>query len=273
MDSTLTCAASRWYVPLVRRATLAVMLLIASVAPAESKYKCAASACDAGALVAAARAAVSDACPCGDAVSAAAYRKCWKPVARAFIKAQGKGGFAKPCRKELTRALGNSTCGRGGSVLCRQTTKRGDACKVVKAAKCATPIDAGGAESCADTCAAQPDELTLVPFPTTIELSANDLAAVESDVGGVLRFDPAPASLASVGVGSVLVGGIGPATPAGLLRAVLVVEHDGDTLVLKTAHAPIQLAYKKLHLRVARSLLATPPAASAAGKRAVVEAT
>jgi hypothetical protein len=248
---------------------VALLLLIASVAPAESTFKCRISPCHDAGLVAAARAAVNDACPCRAAPSAAAYRKCWKPVVKDFVRAQGKGVFRKPCRGELTRALANSTCGRNGFVLCRKTTKRGDACKVVKAAKCATPIAAGESESCADTC----DELTLEPFPTTVELAARDLAAIESDVGGVLRFSPAPAALASVRVGSVLVGGVGSATPAGLLRAVLAIEHDGDTLVLRTAHAPIQLAYKKLHLRVARSLLATPPAASGARTRALVEAT
>jgi hypothetical protein len=78
----------------VRRVTLAVLLLVGSVTLAESKYKCGASACDNAGLVADARAAVSDACPCGDAVSAAAYRKCWKPVAKDFVRLRARASSA-----------------------------------------------------------------------------------------------------------------------------------------------------------------------------------
>jgi hypothetical protein len=93
-------------------------------------------------------------------------------------------------------------------------------------------------------------ELVAEPFPSTVELTAGDLASLEPDAGdGALVFAPAPASLDAVKVGSVLVGGVAPSTPSGLLRAVLAVERDGDRLILRTAQAPIQLAYKELHLR------------------------
>jgi hypothetical protein len=48
-----------------------------------------------------------------------------------------------------------------------------------------------------------------------VQLTASDLAAIESDVGGVLRFNPAPASLASVQVGSILVGASARRRPPG----------------------------------------------------------
>ncbi len=82
-------------------------------------------------------------------------------------------------------------------------------------------------------------ELVAEPFPTTVELTAGDLASLEPDPGdGTLVFAPAPASLDAVKVGSVLVGGVAPSTPTGLLRAVLAVERDGDRLILRTAAGP-----------------------------------
>jgi hypothetical protein len=248
-----------------------VALLVAMATPAESRLACGSSACGDDALVADVRAAVRDACPCGGAASAKAHRKCWKPVVKQLVKSRGASGFPKACRAEVTRALANSTCGRKGTVLCRkQTKKKSETCRVTEASKCPAPVDTGEFGSCADVC----DRTTAEPFPTTTELAAADVAAIDSDEGGVIRFAAAPASLAGVDVGSVLVGGIGPKTPAGLLRVVLAVEHDGDALLLRTAQAPVQLAYKKLHVRFVRSLLATPStAASTLVPRAAVEAT
>jgi hypothetical protein len=251
------------------RLVAVLAFLVALAASAEARLACGMSACADDTLVSDVRAAVRDACPCSSAVSATAYKKCWKPVVKQFVKEAA--GFPKACRVDVTRALVNSTCGRKDAALCRKQTKKGDVCRVTKASKCTTPVDTGAFGSCADTC----EQLTVEPFPTTTELAAADLASIESDEGGVIRFTSAPASLATVDVGSVLVGGVGPKTPAGLLRVVLAVEHDGDALILKTAQAPIQVAYKKLHVRFVRSLLATPPATSAVGRhaRAAVEAT
>lgn len=98
------------------------------------------------------------------------------------------------------------------------------------------------------------DEITALPFPTTVQLSTADLAAMQPDPGdGTLTFTTPPASLASVGVGNILVAGVSPSTPAGLLRAVLAVDRSNGQLVLRTGQAPIQLAYKKLHVKFARS--------------------
>jgi hypothetical protein len=98
------------------------------------------------------------------------------------------------------------------------------------------------------------DEITALPFPTTVQLAAADLASMQPDPGdGTLTFTAPPAALLNVGVGSILVAGVGPSTPAGLLRAVLSVDRSGGNLVLRTGQAPIQLAYKKLHLKLTRS--------------------
>jgi hypothetical protein len=98
------------------------------------------------------------------------------------------------------------------------------------------------------------DEITAVPFPTTVQLATADLASLQPDPGdGTLTFTTPPAPLAAVDVGSILVAGVSPATPSGLLRAVLAVDRSGGQLVLRTGQAPIQLAYKKLHVKFNRS--------------------
>lgn len=102
--------------------------------------------------------------------------------------------------------------------------------------------------------AAQPaDEVEVIPFASTKMLTAADLASLQPDKeDGILVFDHAPAILADVAVGSVLVAGISPATPHGFMRVVTEVARAGDVLTLDTAGAPPQLAFQKLHARVAR---------------------
>ncbi|HTS80912.1 MAG TPA: hypothetical protein VMH40_09970 [Myxococcaceae bacterium] len=98
------------------------------------------------------------------------------------------------------------------------------------------------------------DEVTALPFPTTLQLATADLASLQPDPGdGTLTFTSPPSALANVDVGNILVAGVSPSTPAGLLRAVLAVDRSGGGLVLRTGQAPIQLAYKKLHVKFARS--------------------
>ncbi|HEV7733695.1 MAG TPA: hypothetical protein VGR62_16120 [Candidatus Binatia bacterium] len=190
------------------------------------------------------RAAAGAACPCDVAASAKAYAKCWKPVVRSFADSLGKTGFPKACRKEVARVLGSTTCGRSGFVLCRK--KGGSACAIAKAKKCKDVFPTGRAfRSCADAC----DGLAALPFPSTTELATTDLGALVPDPDGTLTFDPAPSALDDVAVGKVIVAGVSPSTPAGLLRAVLAVERNGSQLVLRTGQAPIQLAYSKLHVR------------------------
>jgi hypothetical protein len=98
-----------------------------------------------------------------------------------------------------------------------------------------------------------PDEITAVPFPTTVELGAGDLGSLQSSPDGTLTFATPPASLANVQVGSILVAPASASTPVGLLRAVLAVDRSNGQLVLRTGQAPIQLAYKKLHAKLTRS--------------------
>jgi hypothetical protein len=99
-------------------ALLVSLFLVASAAPAGAKFSCGASKCPDPALVAETRATVAETCSCEQATSRKAYAKCWKPVVRA-------AGLAKPCRRAVTRALVESTCGRPGTVLCRKVTKKG----------------------------------------------------------------------------------------------------------------------------------------------------
>lgn len=216
-------------------------------------------------LVAEIRAAADAACPCDAAASAKAYAKCWKPVVRSFTTTRGKTGFPKACRKEVARVLGTTTCGRTGFVLCRK--KGGSACSVVKAKKCQDVFPTGSAfRTCADAC----DGLAALPFPSTVELASTDLGSLVPDPGdGTLRFDAAPTGLDGVKVGSIIVAGVSPSTPAGLLRAVLAVERNGQQLVLRTGQAPIQLAYAKLHVRGSASTPVTAAGAttSAASRR------
>jgi hypothetical protein len=109
------------------------------------------------------------------------------------------------------------------------------------------------------------DEITALPFPTTVELGTGDLGSLQSDPDGTLTFATPPASLANVQVGTILVGGVSSSTPAGLLRAVLAVDRSGGQLVLRTGQAPIQLAYKKLHAKLTRSTAVA--STSALGRR------
>lgn len=90
-------------------------------------------------------------------------------------------------------------------------------------------------------------------FPSTHQLSLADtdaISAVAED--GTLRFSKVPTALAEVRVGDVILTGISAATPRGLLRAVTEIEaSDGDALILRTAAAPLQLAFRRLHAKVA----------------------
>jgi hypothetical protein len=111
-------------------------------------------------------------------------------------------------------------------------------------------------DSSAGANSAAKDEIEAVPFPSTIELDADGLADLDrSEDDGTVHFAKVPPALKDVRVGKILVAGVGKHTPAGLLRAVLSVEHDDDGgLTLRTAQVPIQLAYKKLHAKVARDM-------------------
>ena len=91
------------------------------------------------------------------------------------------------------------------------------------------------------------------PFRSTIVLSEADLADIalnEADASITLSAS-APAADA-LRKGSVFVAGKSPRTPKGLLRIVKSVERDDDTVRLQTLHAPIQLAFRRVHIETAR---------------------
>lgn len=102
---------------------------------------------------------------------------------------------------------------------------------------------------------APPDELSYELFSSTTFLQGADLAALTATPDGTLSFATAPASLAKVEAGSILLAGISPATPQGLVRAVTSVERQGAGLKLTTLQAPIQLAFRKLHVKTTRDVV------------------
>ena len=115
---------------------------------------------------------------------------------------------------------------------------------------CALPIQ--GCSSDASS-GAGADEVEAVPFASTKMLSPEDLSSLEPDLGdGRLVFRNAPKTLEGVRRGDVFVGGPSTAAPNGLLRVVLDAERSGERLTLRTAVAPPQIAFKKLHARIAR---------------------
>ncbi|MEI9952231.1 MAG: hypothetical protein WDO74_25400 [Pseudomonadota bacterium] len=85
-------------------------------------------------------------------------------------------------------------------------------------------------------------------FPSTHQLSSSDAASIsEVASDGTVRFKVVPDALASLKPGEVVLSGISEATPYGLLRVVLAIEHtDTDALVLRTAAAPLQVAFSQI---------------------------
>lgn len=114
-------------------------------------------------------------------------------------------------------------------------------------------VTACGSDSGGAAPATTADEVDVVPFASTKMLTTADLASLQPDrEDGKLVFDRAPATLADVAPGTVMVAGVSPSTPHGFMRMVTNVARSGDVLTLDTAGAPPQLAFRKLHARVAR---------------------
>lgn len=90
-------------------------------------------------------------------------------------------------------------------------------------------------------------------FPTTHELSAATLAAMNVDDGsGQLVFTSSSAELTSIAPGHVILAGQTTSTPSGLLRFVTKVEPNGAGVRLTTVQAPLQAAFQKLHVKSRR---------------------
>ena len=115
-----------------------------------------------------------------------------------------------------------------------------------------------GSDSSNDSPVAAPassaDEIEVVPFATTKMLGADDVASLTAAVDGTLVFAKAPAALSTIAEGEVIVAGLNASTPQGLLRVVRTVKRDGDRLELATMHAPVQLAFQKLHVKLERTI-------------------
>ena len=131
---------------------------------------------------------------------------------------------------------------------------------------------AGAASACSSDGDADPNAPTDPPvegerieaelFESTRQLGEGDLALLTSvDETGTLTFSSAPPGLEGVAPGDVILAGISPTTPAGLLRVVGAVERSSGRLVLRTVAAPLQVAFKKLHARVVRTAEANDPEA------------
>jgi hypothetical protein len=115
--------------------------------------------------------------------------------------------------------------------------------------------------ACGSSSADAGDELDYELFFSTRTLKEADFAALESsDDAGTLVFSSESPALSGVDVGAVLLAGATPKTPNGLLRVVTGVER-GPKLVVHTAAAPLEAAFKRLHLRARR--LADPSAGDA----------
>ena len=108
--------------------------------------------------------------------------------------------------------------------------------------------------SSADDAAASEDELSYELFPTTKVLSAADLAGLVSSPDGTLTFATAPASLADLAEGNVVLASLSAATPTGLLRYVTAFEREGSKLTIHTMQAAIPLAFRRLHVRSQRDI-------------------
>jgi hypothetical protein len=160
---------------------LTIALLVLSVAPgAEARLKCSASSkCSSPNTLAMARAAIDAACPCAAQGSAKSYKKCTKKAIKAFTKDAKRLDlpFTKACKKDVTAAVKNATCGRTGFVLCNTTNKKGTrtTCKVTKASKCQNVLNRSslceGFVTCADSCNPQGGCAPLPTPPTTTTIA------------------------------------------------------------------------------------------------------
>lgn len=97
------------------------------------------------------------------------------------------------------------------------------------------------------------DRVEIEPFRSTVILSEMDLADIEVDESdGTIEVPASAPSVTRLRPGRVIVAGESERTPHGLLRIVRSVVTDGDRVRLETLHAPIQLAFRKVHIETTR---------------------
>jgi hypothetical protein len=113
---------------------------------------------------------------------------------------------------------------------------------------CSSGGDSGGGLS--------PDEYSAELFSTTRVIDDQVLGAlIEVTDDGTYHFSGTPAGATAVAADDVIIGGVSDKTPYGFLRYVTSVETaaNGD-LLLHTVPAPVQMAFRKLHVKLARSI-------------------
>ncbi len=108
---------------------------------------------------------------------------------------------------------------------------------------------------CGDDDELPADELSYELFESTTLLDEATLSLlVEDTADGTLRFQGTPAALTGLAPLAVIVAPGSPQSPDGLLRLVRSVETDGNGLVVHTLPAPVQLAFRKLHVKMTRTI-------------------
>ncbi len=98
------------------------------------------------------------------------------------------------------------------------------------------------------------DHVEWEPFDTTHVLEGADLRALTlMDEDGTLHFEGTPTALASLSALDVIVAEPTAAAPYGLLRFVTSTEEGADGLTVHTLPAPVQMAFKRLDVRLTGS--------------------
>ena len=94
-------------------------------------------------------------------------------------------------------------------------------------------------------------ELHYELLPWTHELTSETLAHIQvSEDDGTVRVTGAPIQLSELKTGDVLLAGLSPTTPRGLLRFVIEVHDDDGDIVIDTVPAPVQAAFLSLHAKI-----------------------
>src|SRR3989304_6038700 len=107
------------------------------------------------------------------------------------------------------------------------------------------------------------DEYEAEPFSTTRILSDGAMTSLSKiDTDGTLHFTGVPAELQGLAEEMVLLGGVNANSPTGFIRMVTSIETPAEGLVVHTVPVPIQLAFRKLHVKFTRTIPAIAGATS-----------